>query len=162
MRLALHLHHASQLGAAVSSPAEVLSMATSAGARVLGRGGELGRLPVGMAADLVVVDLARASWPYRAPEVDPLAFLLQRACAGDVSDVLVDGALVLAAGRPTRFDFDALGESLGRDLAAAPFPDAVRRSEHHAARPHSTSARGLSFATARPGSGRARPGRRRG
>jgi len=60
------------------------------------------------------------SWPYRAPEVDPIAFMLQRAKAGDVTDVLVDGCHVLAGGLPTRFDWLALGQKLGDEFRATP------------------------------------------
>lgn len=115
MRLALHLHRAPTIGTAVPLPSEVLAMGTTGGARVLNRGDELGRLAVGMAADLIVVDLSRATWPYVAPEVDPIAFTMQRVKAGDVTDVLVDGEHVLAGSLPTRFDWRALGEQLGEE-----------------------------------------------
>lgn len=120
MRLALHIHRAPQIGASVSKPAEIFALATTGGARVLGQSNRLGQLRVGMAADLAVVDLGRMSWPYRAPEVDPVAFILQRAKAGDVTDVLVDGCHVLAEGEPTRFDWRALGNKLGNEFRATP------------------------------------------
>lgn len=120
MRLALHLHRAPQIGAPVPQPSDVLAMATTGGARVLCQSEKLGQLRVGMAADLAVVDVGRMSWPYRAPEVDPISFMLQRAKAGDVTDVLVDGCHVLAAGEPTRFDWRALGNKLGDQFRAAP------------------------------------------
>ena len=120
MRLALHIHRAPQIGARVPQPAEIFAMATTGGARILGQSEHLGQIRVGSLADLAVVDLTRCSWPYRAPEVDPIAFILQRARAGDVTDVLVDGCHVLAAGEPTRFDWKGLGNTLGDEFRATP------------------------------------------
>lgn len=120
MRLALHLHRGPRLTDRVPEPSEVLAMGTTGGARLLGQADKLGRLAEGMAADLAVVNLSRASWPYRAPEAEPIAFIVQRAKAGDVTDVLVDGCHVLQAGLPTRFDWPALGERLGEQFRATP------------------------------------------
>ena len=121
MRLALHIHRVPQIGAPVPQPADILGMATRGGARILGQSESLGQIRVGCLADLAVVDLTRMSWPYRAPEVDPIAFILQRAKAGDVTDVLVDGCHVLAGGEPTRFDWRALGNKLGDLYFSTPF-----------------------------------------
>jgi hypothetical protein len=74
----------------------------------------LGAIAPGYAADLVLVDLTRVTWPWVAPEVDPRELLLLRASAGDVDTVLVGGEVVFRDGRPTRFDVD----ELGREAAA--------------------------------------------
>ena len=83
-------------------PTDVLEMAAAGGAACLGRGAELGRLDVGMAADIAV-------WP-----ADDLA---------DIADPIT--ALVLGPDRRVRHLFVggrhtvADGELLGLDLGAA-------------------------------------------
>jgi cytosine/adenosine deaminase-related metal-dependent hydrolase len=119
MRLALRLHRAPRFADPVPTPEDILGLATTGGARLMRRP-DIGRLAVGMQADLAVLDLSRATWPWVAPEVAPVAFLLQRAKAGDVSDVLIAGEHVLRAGEPTRFDMAAVGEEIAATLGAAP------------------------------------------
>lgn len=122
LRLALRLHRAPQLGACPPSPCDILRIATAGGAKLLGKETSLGRLAPGYAADLVVVDLARLSWPWVAPEMDPRDLVVARARAGDVRTVLVAGEVVLEDGQPTRFDAEAAGRELAARLAAEPYP----------------------------------------
>src|SRR5690606_22034185 len=79
-----------------------------------------GAIAPGRAADLVLVDLARVTWPSVSPEADPRTLLLLRAGAADVDTVLVDGEVVLSGGRPTRFDLDEVGREVAAQLAATP------------------------------------------
>ena len=122
MRLALRLNRTPQLGTAAPSPARILEMATAGGARLLRKDAELGRLAPGYAADMVLIDLERVTWPWVAPEVDPRDILLLRAKAGDVDTVLIGGEIVLRDGRPTRFDLAEAGRSLADKLAKTPHP----------------------------------------
>ena len=122
MRLALRLNRPPQIGTPAPSPAEIFALATEGGAKLLRAEDRLGRLAPGHQADLVLVDLSRATWPWTAPEADPLDIVVQRARAGDVETVLVGGEMVLKDGRPTRFDAEAAGEELAARLAATPFP----------------------------------------
>lgn len=69
-----------------------------------------------------LVDLARMTWPWTAPEVDPRDFLVLRAQARDVRTVYVGGRVVMEDGRPTGFDIEAAGRELADRLAATPFP----------------------------------------
>ena len=123
MRLAMRLQRAPRIGAPVPSPRDLFVAATRGGARLMRRV-DIGRIAVGMKADLAVVDMTRASWPWRAPEADPIDFIVQRARAGDVRDVLVDGEVMLRDGAPTRFDMTATGEALAAALADEPYPAA--------------------------------------
>jgi cytosine/adenosine deaminase-related metal-dependent hydrolase len=122
MRLALRLARPPVLCTSAPSPAEVFRLATLGGARLMRKDDRIGRLAPGFQADLAVVDLDRASWPWTAPELDPLDLVVLRARAGDVRTVLVGGEVVLADGRPTRFDEEAAGRELAARLAKIPFP----------------------------------------
>ena len=135
MRLALRLARTPRLGTPAPTPTRLLEMATAGGARLLGKEGRLGRLAPGFAADLVLVDLSRVTWPWVAPEADPRELLVMRARAGDVDTVIIDGDVVYRDGRPTRFDLEAGGREVAAALDAAPFPaEAMARAER--LRPH--------------------------
>jgi 5-methylthioadenosine/S-adenosylhomocysteine deaminase len=82
-------------------PADALAMATSAGAQVLGRAGEMGRLAPGYLADCVVFDFRH---PHLTPLLDPLGTLVHDANGRDVEHVFVDGRQVIANGAPTLAD----------------------------------------------------------
>jgi 5-methylthioadenosine/S-adenosylhomocysteine deaminase len=86
--------------AALTAP-EVLEMATSGGALACGLGGITGRLAVGYAADIVMVNAAR---PHLTPLHDPVSALVYAARASDVDTVLVNGKIVLQAGALPGFD----------------------------------------------------------
>ncbi|MGD9376172.1 MAG: amidohydrolase [Anaerolineae bacterium] len=87
-------------------PLDLLRMATVAGARLLRRE-DLGRIAPGTRADLTVVDLNNArSMPVHRPE----SALVYNASGPDVHTVLVDGRILLDAGRVTVLDEAALLE----------------------------------------------------
>jgi len=131
MRLALRLHGTPVLGAPAPAAADILELATLGGAKLLREEQRLGRIAAGYAADLVLVNLHRVTWPWTAPEADPLEVVLYRARAGDVDTVLIDGEVVLRDGLPTRFDLREAGTALAERLDAEPLPegraDAVAR-----------------------------------
>ena len=89
----------------VASAAEVLRAATIEGARALGLGDEIGSVEVGKRADLLLLDLAA---PHLTPVHDVAALLVFAAGRGDVTDVLVDGEVVVRDRRSTRLDTAAL------------------------------------------------------
>ena len=116
------------LGTPILAPRQALGLATTGGARLLGKDGQLGRLAPGYAADLALVDLSRIIWPWVAPEVDPRDLLVLRAQARDVQTVLVGGEIALRDGRPTGFDVDAVAAEYAAQRAATSFPaEAARR-----------------------------------
>lgn len=82
-------------------PEDVFAMATSAGAKVLGKDGQLGCLKQGALADLVVFDARR---PHFTPLLDPLGTLVHDGCGRDVEHVFVDGRQVIRAGEPALVD----------------------------------------------------------
>jgi cytosine/adenosine deaminase-related metal-dependent hydrolase len=118
MRLALRLARDPHVSREVPTVEDVLAAATVGGARILGREADLGRIAPGAAADLVLVDLERAAWPWIAPEADPRALVVLRAHADDVRTVIVDGEVVLRDRRPTRFDLDDVAREAADRLAA--------------------------------------------
>jgi len=89
-----------------AAPAEqVLRAATIDGARALGLGDLIGSLEVGKRADITLVDLEA---PHLTPVHDVAALLVFAAGRGDVTDVLVDGEVVVRDRRSTRVDARAL------------------------------------------------------
>ena len=96
-------------------PEAVLDMATMAGARAMGLADEIGSLEPGKRADLVVFDFRR---PHLAPNRNPLGNLVHTAQGRDVEMVLVDGAVVVEDGRPTRADADTIRRDAERAITA--------------------------------------------
>ncbi len=121
MRLASRLQRTPSLDGPAPTPAQILGLATEGGAKLLRQEGRLGRLATGAAADIVLIDLDRVTWPWVSPRTDPRDLVLLRAQARDVTTVLVGGEVVLRDGRPTRFDLAEAGAELAERLDAAHF-----------------------------------------
>ena len=119
MRLAATMH-LPKYGAAAISPSEVLAMATLRGAEALGLSRELGSIERGKKADVTVLDL-RA--PHFQPAGDDLhATIVHCARASDVTDVLVDGRILVRNRRLLTLDAGRLADSAsseGRRIRAA-------------------------------------------
>ncbi|MFQ6171062.1 amidohydrolase family protein [Oryzobacter sp. R7] len=108
----------------VASAHEVLRAATIEGARALGLGDEIGSVEVGKRADLVLLDLAA---PHLTPVHDVAALLVFAAGRGDVTDVLVDGEVVVRDRRSTRVDTaDLLARARDRAAVAGAAAEGVR------------------------------------
>ncbi len=122
LRLALRLNRVPHYGESVPSTQQLFDLATAGGARLMGKEDEIGRLRPGYRADLMVIDLERLTWPWIAPEVDPVELILLRARKDDVRCVLVDGEVVMRDGEATRFDEGAAADALAAHLDAQPLP----------------------------------------
>ncbi|MBI2911260.1 MAG: amidohydrolase family protein, partial [Chloroflexi bacterium] len=72
MRLCHHLHRPPGLEQQVLTAAQLLHLATAAGAKAALWEGQIGSLDTGKRADLVLVDLGAAGFPYTDPRIDPL------------------------------------------------------------------------------------------
>jgi len=95
-------------------PLDALQMVTVAGARLMGRD-DLGRLIPGAKADITLVNLNTArSMPVHRPE----SALVYNASGPDAHTVIVDGQILLDAGKVTALDEEALLER-ARQAAAA-------------------------------------------
>jgi cytosine/adenosine deaminase-related metal-dependent hydrolase len=87
-------------------PAEAaLEMLTVNGARAMGLEGQVGTLAVGARADLVLHDTRRPEW---VPLHNPVQHLVWSADGRGVDSVWVEGRRVVAAGRSTTIDEEAL------------------------------------------------------
>jgi cytosine/adenosine deaminase-related metal-dependent hydrolase len=121
MRLAIRLNGTPPFDGPTLSVNDVLAMATTEGARLMGKEKSLGRLAPGYLADLILVNLKRIAYPWIAPEVDPKALVVYRAKVGDVRTMMVGGEIVFEDGRPTTFDADAVAREVAAILSAQPF-----------------------------------------
>jgi 5-methylthioadenosine/S-adenosylhomocysteine deaminase len=119
MRLAA-LIHKPRSGPTAVSALQVLEMATLGGARAIGMEGEVGSLEVGKRADLAILDLLK---PHSAPAGDDVvAQLVYSGQSRDVTDVMIDGRLVMKARELLTLDeakVVAAGELHAARLAAA-------------------------------------------
>ena len=137
MRLAAKLHREPGVGSPALDSAQILHMATVAGARALGFGREIGVLAPGKRADVVLLDLRHIEEPHLDPAVDIVDALLYRGRGADVDTVLVDGQVLLRGGRLTTIDRAALVESLRADLGREDTPaERDRRPRWEALVPH--------------------------
>ena len=113
MRSAAFLQKVATADPLVLPAAEVLRMATAAGARAMGCDEvELGVLREGALADLIVVDLRK---PHLQPMHDAVSNLVYCGKASDVETVVVDGRIVVENRRIAGLDLEALY----REVAAA-------------------------------------------
>jgi 5-methylthioadenosine/S-adenosylhomocysteine deaminase len=103
-KMAVYLAKLVALDPTAMTPLEALRMATVNGARQMGRD-DLGRLASGAVADIVLV---RLDTPRAAPSPDPVSALVYSACAADVHTVLVDGRVLLDAGKVVGVDEEAV------------------------------------------------------
>lgn len=87
---------------------------TIAGAEAVGMADRIGSLEAGKAADIVVIDRSGLEW--LPPSPDPILQLVWAGGGRSVTDVLVDGHLVVEGGRCATVDADSL-RSEARDAA---------------------------------------------
>lgn len=79
---------------------------TIAGAEAVGMADRIGSLEAGKAADIVVIDRTGIQW--QPPSPDPILQLVWAGGGRSVTDVLVEGRLVVADGRCTTVDAESL------------------------------------------------------
>jgi cytosine/adenosine deaminase-related metal-dependent hydrolase len=105
MRLAITLHRPREERSRWARAGDALDMATIAGAAALQCEGTVGRIAVGQSADLVLYDLSRPRW---TPCNDPAQQLVFAENGDSVHTVLVNGKIVVEAGRVKGVDVEAL------------------------------------------------------
>lgn len=138
MRLVARAHRVpGMVEADVPTFPQVLRMATEGGAKTTSFGDTIGRLEVGRAADLVMIDWKHVSYPYLDPLTPVLDAVIQRAKTQGVTRVLCDGETLYEDGRFTRVDRDGALKALHDDLTRALSDDEVeRRNLSKALLPH--------------------------
>lgn len=94
------------------SAEDVLWMATRGGARVLGWADEIGSIEEGKAADLVLIDMNQLS--FAGAMSDPLAAVVFSQSSNAVHTTMVNGKIVVEAGKILDLDLDALVASQNR------------------------------------------------
>ena len=87
-----------------ATAADLFAAATTGGADALRRP-DLGRISVGARADIVIVDAFK---PHMQPINDPLRTLVWYASASDIHTVVIDGQVVIDAGRTPAIDRDSV------------------------------------------------------
>ncbi|MEO7267697.1 MAG: amidohydrolase [Knoellia sp.] len=125
MRQAAHLAALTSGDPAVDAE-QIVRAATIDGARALGMDHLIGSLEVGKRADIVLLDLDQ---PHLTPVHDVPALLVHAAGRGDVTDVLVDGRIVVSEHRSTHVDTrDLLQRSRTRARDASAAAHAVQKA----------------------------------
>ena len=99
-------------------PAEALRMATRDGARALGLLGSVGSIEIGKKADLILVTLDPAKAPLVESD-DPAAAVAEVCGPGDVTDVVVDGEVLMEGGKVKSVDEKAVLNEARKAAAAA-------------------------------------------
>lgn len=99
MRLCHRLQRPPGLEQPVLPAARLFHLATAAGAKAALWDGQIGTLEAGKRADVVLLDLEQAAFPYTDPRIDPLELAVTRAQRRHVSAVLIDGQTVYRDGR---------------------------------------------------------------
>ena len=121
----MHYHRRHLRDERVLPPGKVLEMCTIDAAKALHLDHEIGSLEVGKKADVITVDLFK-------PHIMPLQMPVHRvtcfAQGSDVSEVIVDGRLVLEGGQVLTLDWRALLLDVQREAEAA-----IRRTGTEAA-----------------------------
>ncbi|MFD2238960.1 amidohydrolase family protein [Aureimonas populi] len=137
MRLALHVHREPGIESPAPTPAQILQMATEHGAGTTPFGRRIGHLSPGAAADLVLLDWERVTYPYQNPDIALADILVHRARRECVETVMVAGEVIYRDGLFTRVDRGATLEEIARTMGR---PDTAeeeeRRSLARAVLPH--------------------------
>jgi 5-methylthioadenosine/S-adenosylhomocysteine deaminase len=131
MRLAWALHREPGLTTFRPSAGHVFKMATEHGAATTGFDGRIGRLEIGKAADVVLIDWTDIARPFIDDSVPLVDALLQRSRRMAADTVFVGGRKVVSGGRVISIDRDAVFEEIGAFLSAplsAPETEARERT----------------------------------
>jgi cytosine/adenosine deaminase-related metal-dependent hydrolase len=139
MKLCFLLHRipSLELDSPHLTPRQVFKMATETNASLLGFGSTIGHLQPGRCADLVLLDFAQMRYPYTDPTRDPIDILLYRGSGAHVHTVMVNGRVVVEAGRALTIDEDAVAARLAVAASRPPtnkeqdFEQAIKELKRH-------------------------------
>ena len=124
MRTAFHLQKLANLSIASSyiTPRQIFKMATLNSAALLGFGELVGRLEPGRKADLVLLNYNAMCGHYSDPANDPIDTLIYRGNKNHVDTVMVNGQVVVKAGKVRTIDVKKVAERL-RTVAERPLTE---------------------------------------
>ncbi len=105
MKLAALLHKGMRLDPTLITAREALSMATTSGAKALGRGNEIGKLKVGYRADLIIID---PDAPALCTKTDPVLAVVYGGLGGFVRDTMVAGKFLMENRVLTTLDMEKI------------------------------------------------------
>jgi 5-methylthioadenosine/S-adenosylhomocysteine deaminase len=83
------------------SPEQILRMATSSAAKLLGLDSQIGSIEVGKRADIIIVDTNQSKF---VPSTNPYSRLVYYAHGSDVTDALVNGKIIMQARQFIKID----------------------------------------------------------
>ncbi|MDY6850641.1 MAG: amidohydrolase [Thermodesulfobacteriota bacterium] len=109
MDIAAKMHKVFKMDPTVMAADTVLNMATGMGAKVLGLGGQVGRLSPGFLADMIVLDLDQ---PHLTPLYNPVGLLVYAASGADVVHSVVHGRILMEDRRLTCLDLEEIYEHM--------------------------------------------------
>ncbi|MGV8830786.1 MAG: amidohydrolase family protein [Devosia sp.] len=116
IKLVWALHRETGLWNERASATQILRMATEHGALTAGFGDRIGRLDVGRAADIVLLDRAEVERPAVDPRTPLVDTVVMRAKAQAVDQVFVGGRQVVVNGRVTGIDRDAIMAEIAEEM----------------------------------------------
>lgn len=116
MRLALTLHRPAGHDAPAPTAAQILRMATQHGAATTPFRDHIGGLAIGQAADIVLLNWDRVTYPWQDPRIGFADVLLRRAKIEAVEQVYVAGQLIYSDGKFPTVDRKAELERLAQWL----------------------------------------------
>jgi 5-methylthioadenosine/S-adenosylhomocysteine deaminase len=105
MRLSAMLAKLTSASVQTAPSVDIIRAATINGAKALGMGEDIGSIEIGKRADVILIDLDK---PHLAPIYDINALVVYSVGKGDVSDVIVDGELLVKNGEMVKFDTEKL------------------------------------------------------
>lgn len=116
IKLVWALHRETGLWNERASASQILRMATEHGAITAGFGDRIGRLEVGRAADIVLLNRSKVERPVVDPRTPLVDTVLMRAKSQAVEDVFIGGRQVVSAGRVTCIDRDAVMAEIAEEM----------------------------------------------
>lgn len=136
MRLVHTVHRGSGFDRPGVSADAVLRMATEGGAATTPFAGTIGRLTAGSAADLVILDWERMTFPYQSQERPLTEIVLRRATPRAVETVMIGGRLVLDRGRFLTVDREETLSAIEQALRGSDNPPGPLRALARSVMPH--------------------------
>jgi cytosine/adenosine deaminase-related metal-dependent hydrolase len=118
MRLILNVHRVPGMDDVPPTCGQVLRMATEHGAWTTPFGHTIGRLEPGRLADFVVINHAKALFPYQDDQIEILDAIIQRAKTNSVDATVIGGVTVYENGKFMQVDRDAVLQEIAARYAA--------------------------------------------